>query len=378
MPLFGPNIGELKQRGDIEGLIKELKNRDPKVRIEVTKALSELKHTEGLIEASKNDNPGVRSEAVLALENIDETDATVAIVDVLTTDENETVWQRAFEAVSRVSIISEGVRKNMGEIWASYIAIELLKNKRYQNALMCFEKAIEINPNKETIGTIGITLIDHERYDDALKYFERCIEIDPNDARGWGGKGIALSNLNQEEEAINCCKKALEIDPKLKGARDTLSGCYYKRGDLEALISLERQILQFAPEDIKARYMLSEAFALSNRLIEAESEAQKALELLYKKEYAEPEELGRILQQLGIINAMRGHGEKAMEEFKKAVQVNQSDQWGYKLLDAYLILNTLGRAMEGTPLERRVRLLGIAEKRAKTYSSFAHWETENI
>ena len=63
MPLFGPNIEKLKQRGDIEGLIKELTNRGPKVRIEVTKALSELKHIEGLIEASKNDNPEVRSEA---------------------------------------------------------------------------------------------------------------------------------------------------------------------------------------------------------------------------------------------------------------------------------------------------------------------------
>ena len=373
MPLFGPNIEKLKQRGDIEGLIKELKNRDPKARIEVTKALSELKHPEGLIEASKNDNPEVRSEAVLALENVDESEATLAaIIDVLTTDENETVWQRAFEALSR-SRVGEN-----WEIWTSNVAIDLLKNKKYQKALKCFEKAIEIKPDKETIGSIGVTLIDHKRYEDALKYFERFIEIDPNDARGWGGKGLALSNINQDEEAINCCKKALEIDPKLKGARDALGSCYYKKGDLEALTSLDKQTLQFAPADIQARVGLSEALALSNRLAEAESEAQKALELVYEKEYVEPKDLGMIHQQLGIIYAMRGHGEKAVEEFKKAVQANQRDQWGYKLLDAYLILNVIGIAMEGGPLERRGRLFGFAQLRLKANEEGYENVTEKI
>jgi HEAT repeat protein len=64
------------------------------VRIEATKALSELKHVGGLIEASKNDNSDVRFEAVSALENVDETEAALAaIIDVLTTDENETVYK---------------------------------------------------------------------------------------------------------------------------------------------------------------------------------------------------------------------------------------------------------------------------------------------
>jgi hypothetical protein len=40
----------------------------------------------------------------------------------------------------------------------------------------------------------------------------------------------------------------------------------------------------------------------------------------------------------------------------------------YKLLDAYLILNLMGSAMDGTPLERRGKLLGYAAQRAKTYS----------
>ena len=40
---------------------------------------------------------------------------------------------------------------------------------------------------------------------------------------------------------------------------------------------------------------------------------------------------------------------------------------GFKLLDACLILDMMGMAMEGTPLERRAKLLGFAPQRARTY-----------
>jgi len=374
MSLFGPNIKKMKENKDVEGLIKELKNKDPKVHIEVVKALSELKHAKGLIEVLKNiGNPDLCLEAISALENTNETEVIQALIDVLITNSFEEVWQKAFGVLNKFGIEDE-------RIWLN-IAMELLKTKRYQNALICFDKVIEINPNNEktfrSIGAAGVSLIEDERYKDALGYFERFIKIDPNDARGWGGKGIALSSLNRDEEAISCCKKALEIDPQLKGARDTLSALYYKKEDYETLSFFEQETLQFDPEDIKARLMLSEVKALAGKLIEAESEAQKALELVYKMDYAKPEDLVMIHQQLGIIYAMRGHGEKVMEEFKKAVQANQQDQWGYKLLDAYLILNMTGTAMEGTPLERRRRLLGYAAQRAKTYISYAHWEEEN-
>jgi stage III sporulation protein SpoIIIAA len=50
----------MEEKGDVEGLIKELRNKDVKVRIDVVKALGELKYTRGLIVALKNDHPEVR------------------------------------------------------------------------------------------------------------------------------------------------------------------------------------------------------------------------------------------------------------------------------------------------------------------------------
>jgi len=379
LPFFGPNINKMKEKGDVEGLIKELGNKDVKVRIDAVKALAELKYTRGLIAALKNDHNEVRIEAILALESIDEPEASDALIDVLYTEEVEAVWLKAFEAV--IKTLQAAVTKSSSVMekaaaMLESIGVELLKSGRDKFALKCFEKAAQISPEKETFGSIGVVLTDYGQHEEALNYFEKCIAMDPNDARGWGGKGIALFRLGRIEEAMNCCKKALEIDPTLKGARDTLGAIYYSKGDLDAMVSLARETLRYAPGDIKAHIMLSEALALSGKLLEAEQVTKEALALLNQMEFLNAEDLSQVHQQLGIIYVMRGYPQKALEEFKEAVRSNSRDQWGYKLLDALSILNMMEKIMEGTPLERRARLLGLAEKRARTYSSLAEWEAE--
>lgn len=355
MPLFGPNIKKMKEKRNIEGLIKALKNKKPMVRIEATKALSELKHTQGLIKALKNDSPDVRVEAISALENVDAPDVKEALIDVLITETLEPVWQRAFEALSKIGVGDES--------W-THIAMELLEKQREGNAIKCFEKIMEIKPDKETIGSIGVTLIDHKLYEKALEFFEKLIEIDANDARGWEGKCIVLYNLNRDEEAVRYCKKALDIEPKLKGARDTLGALYYKKGDYEAMASLAQDTLQFAPEDIKAHVALAEALMFQDRLNEAETRLQKALEILQQQEWMKPEDLGMIHEDLGILNAMKGKKELALVNFKKAYEALRN-KWDRQLQESYEILDVLGLTLRGTPQDRRGRLLGLALQRAK-------------
>jgi len=374
MPLFGPNINKKKEKRDIEGLIKELQNKDFRVRVDVVKALSEIKNTKGLIAALKNDNPEIRAQAISALETIGEAEGDDALLDFLHTEEVDWVWQKAFEAI--IKPLQAAIAKTSSAIDDSRkilesIGMELLKGGKSKFALKCFEKAVKISPEKETLGSIGVVLIDYGLYEDALKYFERAIQIDPNDARGWGGKGIALSKLGQIDEAMSCCKRALELDPGLKGARDTLGAIYYRKGDLENMALLARETLRYAPEDIKAHIMLSEALALSGKLSEAEQVAQEALTILNHMESLNPEDLSQVHQQLGEIYIMRGHREKALSEFEQAAQVLPRDEWTSTILESCLILDMLGILLRGGPLERRARLLALTEKQsARGYASY--------
>jgi len=68
MPIFGPDIEKMKEKRDINGLVRALSNA--KVRNEAIKALVELKSKEGLIKALNSDNAEVRIEVAEALKDV--------------------------------------------------------------------------------------------------------------------------------------------------------------------------------------------------------------------------------------------------------------------------------------------------------------------
>ena len=373
MSLFNSKIKRMEEHGDKDGLVRELKNVDIRVRIKAVKALGELKYIEGLGEALKNENVDVRVAAIGVLKNFGDPESVVALFGILGNDTDETVQQKAFEALTSV-VIGEG--RESAKMWAS-VGTATLKKGNEQIAVKCFDEARRIEPeDKELIGSIGAALSGYGKHQDALKYAEKVTQIDPKDARGWELKGICLFNLGKEDEAFSCCKRALEMDPKLEGARDILSAIYYNKGNYEVLAAYERETLTLDPENIKARIMLSDALALSNKLADAQAEVQKALEIVLAADYANAEDLAMIYQQLGILSVMRGH-EGALGYFEKSIKANQRDQWMYRIADACVMLDVIGSLMEGTPQERRTRLLGLAEQRRRSYGSYLEWKQEN-
>ena len=59
----------------------------------------------------------------------------------------------------------------------------------------------------------GLSLGKLGRYDEALECFDRALEIDPRKWDVWINKGDCLLWLNRLDEAIQCYDKALEIKP---------------------------------------------------------------------------------------------------------------------------------------------------------------------
>lgn len=372
MSLFGPNIKKMKERKDVEGLIKELNtNNDLKVRIEVVKALRELKYSNGLMNALKNDNLEVRVEAISALDSIDKTEAAKALVDILLTESIEVVWQRAFKSFSTFNI------GDMRTIWIR-IATELLKNKTYQHALICFGKVEEISPDKETIGAIGGALMDYGKYEDALPYFKKLLNIAPEDERGWGGIASCLLGLKKYEEALNYAKKAIDINPKNLGVRNILSSIYLKREEYEELALLSRGTLQINSKELKAYVTLSEALSFLGKMNEALSELKKALEVVHQQEWIKPEDLNIIHHQLGIVYAMKGERDKALSHFQEALGALPNDEWARQLKESYKILDIIGLALKGTPEERRGRLLGLTSQRTEARERGYNNATEKV
>jgi len=80
---------------------------------------------------------------------------------------------------------------------------------KYEEAIKCYEKAIEIDPNyaKAWLGKAH-ALGELGKHEESIKCFDKTIEIDPNDADTWSIKGLVLSRLGKHEEAIECFARA--------------------------------------------------------------------------------------------------------------------------------------------------------------------------
>jgi tetratricopeptide (TPR) repeat protein len=92
---------------------------------------------------------------------------------------------------------------------------EELRNKKPQEALKCFDKAIELEPKLGKYhNNKGRALYNLEKYKEALKCFDEAIELNPDNPWFWNEKGKALHKLKKYEEAIECFNNAIKLNPK--------------------------------------------------------------------------------------------------------------------------------------------------------------------
>jgi tetratricopeptide (TPR) repeat protein len=86
---------------------------------------------------------------------------------------------------------------------------------RYEQAIQCFDKAIEIDPhNLAVLRNKGTALHYLGRYEQAIQCFDMAIEKDVNDSDTWSGRGVSLDYLCKYEEAIQCFDKAIKANPR--------------------------------------------------------------------------------------------------------------------------------------------------------------------
>jgi len=103
---------------------------------------------------------------------------------------------------------------------------------KYNEAIKCLDKALEIEPSnpdiwmkKGFITYCSSGTHDEKALREAIKYYDKALEIEPNNTYLWYEKGEFLclpDNILYMREAIDCYRKALEIDPSNSSAEDGL------------------------------------------------------------------------------------------------------------------------------------------------------------
>ena len=89
----------------------------------------------------------------------------------------------------------------------------LVKEKKYKEALDCYSKAIEIDPNDPILYSNRSAMhLNLTEYDQAITDAEKAISLKPDYAKAYLRKGKALEGQQRLQEALDTYKLGLEKD----------------------------------------------------------------------------------------------------------------------------------------------------------------------
>lgn len=100
---------------------------------------------------------------------------------------------------------------------------ELMKQEKFQEALVCYNKAIEIDKNNAVFYCNRAAA--YSKLSDFKNSIEDCknaLKIDPTYSKAWGRLGLALLSNNQVEEAYEAYSKAIQLEPTNEGYKQNL------------------------------------------------------------------------------------------------------------------------------------------------------------
>lgn len=101
---------------------------------------------------------------------------------------------------------------------------KLVKQKQYDAALKIGTEILQKNPYENDVSFIvGGIYYMKSKYKSAISYFEKALEIATFDTDVLILKANSHYHLGEHKQAIQCCAKIREIDPKNKAVSELLS-----------------------------------------------------------------------------------------------------------------------------------------------------------
>ncbi|MDE1843308.1 MAG: tetratricopeptide repeat protein [Thaumarchaeota archaeon] len=104
-------------------------------------------------------------------------------------------------------------KKNFGALVNKGLCLSNPETNRHQEALECFEIALEIMP--EDLGALslrGYSLDSLGRHREAIECFDKILLVQPKEVNILINKGLALSHLGKYDEAIAYFDSVLDIE----------------------------------------------------------------------------------------------------------------------------------------------------------------------
>lgn len=102
----------------------------------------------------------------------------------------------------------------------------------------------------------GMDLMDQSEFENAILKFKKAIEIDPNFAFSWDNLGVSYRKSNQYEEAIKAYKKSLEINPEGRMPLMNIAVTYNLKKEFDQAIVYYNKFISIYNDDPEGYYGL--------------------------------------------------------------------------------------------------------------------------
>jgi tetratricopeptide (TPR) repeat protein len=194
----------------------------------------------------------------------------------------------------------------------------LINSKRYQNALLCLNKALNFTPDSSDVWFAkSNALFNLGRLEEAIASYDQALKIKPDDHQAWYNQGIALFNLGRLEEAIASYDQALKIKPDDHQAWYNQGIALFNLERLEEAIASYDQALKIKPDKDEA--WNNQGIALFNlgRLEEAIASYDQATKIKPDKDEA--------WYNRGIALFNLGRLEEAIASYDQATKIKPDD-----------------------------------------------------
>lgn len=213
---------------------------------------------------------------------------------------------------------------------------------RHEEAGACLAKAEEIDPQcaddwKRTLASRGnhdmalgsfkpdaanwnsqgTALAQAGRNEEALVCFAKALEIDPRYGAAWYNRGSAFSSSGRHEEALTCYCQVLDVDPRLFDAWERRAHALASLGRYEEAVACFTKALELTPRSIACWNNKGKALEALGRLDEAIVCFTKALDIDPSRAV--------IWDNKGVALRRLGQHQEALACASKAIKIEQSN-----------------------------------------------------